>query len=64
MQSHYEVHFARSNRADLVSAARANVTRHETYEAALEESRLVVPPRPDLVTLVCEVRTFRPRGRW
>jgi len=53
---HYEVHFARANRADQIASLRRGATRHDTREAALAEASRIVPPRPDLVTLVVEVR--------
>lgn len=59
MNRHYEVCWARSNRADVVAAIRSNARRHATEAEARDEARTLVPPSPDVVALVIECRTER-----
>lgn len=53
---HYEVHWARSNRADEMVALRRGAKKHMSLAEAEQEARQIRPPRPNLVPLVVEVR--------
>jgi hypothetical protein len=50
----YEVHWARSNRADEVIALRSNARQHADHQSAEAEARTLTPPRPTLVPIVVE----------
>ena len=58
---HYEVHWARTNRADKLVAMRSGAQRHATPAEAAAEAATICPPRPDLVPVVVEVRRVAPR---
>jgi len=51
----YQVHWARSNRADEIVALRSHAMTHLDPASAELEAASITPLRPDLVTIVCEV---------
>lgn len=53
----YEVHWARSNRADEIVALRRGAISHKSAEEAELESRTLTPPKPTLVPIVVAVRS-------
>ena len=58
----YQVHWARSNRADEIVALRSHAMTHLERASAEAEAASITPPRPDLVTIVCEVISHPPRA--
>lgn len=53
----YEVHWARSNRADeMIALRRGHATKHGTLREALAEAATLVPTRANLVAIATEVR--------
>jgi len=58
----YQVHWAKANRADEIVALRSHAIKHLDPASASAEAASITPPRPDLVTIVCEVISHPPRA--
>jgi len=56
MESWYEIHWARANRADEIVGMRPGAARYATRAEAELAARAITPPRADVVSLVVEVR--------